>query len=51
MSSDGFVARCNLGKGEALVVADADFLNVDALDGPTEHNLGALVAELATLER
>lgn len=51
VSGDGFVARCHLGKGEALVVADADFLNVDALDGPTEHNLDALVAELATLER
>ena len=47
----GFVARCRIGKGQATVVADADFLNVDLLDGPTENNLDALVAELAALER
>jgi|SRR5215207_1216470 len=47
----GFVARCRIGKGQATVVADADFLNVDLLDGPTENNLEALLAELAALER
>ena len=47
----GFVARCRIGKGRATVVADADFLNVDLLDGPTENNLDALLAELAALER
>jgi hypothetical protein len=47
----GFVARCTVGKGKAAVVADADFLNVERLDGPTEHNLDALLAELARLER
>jgi hypothetical protein len=47
----GFVARCRIGKGRATVVADADFLNVDQLDGPTENNLDALLAELAALER
>jgi hypothetical protein len=47
----GLVARCRLGKGHATVIADADFLNVADLDGPTEHNLDALLAELATLER
>ena len=26
---DGFVARCTLGKGAALIIADADFLNGD----------------------
>ena len=46
----GFVARCDVGKGEATVVADADFLNVEDLDGPTEQNLGALLAELAAME-
>jgi hypothetical protein len=46
----GFVARCRIGKGQATVVADADFLNVDQLDGPTENNLDALLAELAALE-
>ncbi len=47
----GFVAHCRIGKGRATVVADADFLNTDLLDGPTEHNLDALLAELAALER
>jgi hypothetical protein len=44
------VARCRIGRGQATVVADADFLNVADLDGPTEHNLTALLAELAALE-
>lgn len=48
---DGFVARCRIGKGRATVVADADFLNVEKLDGPKERNLDALLAELAALER
>ena len=47
----GFVARCGIGKGRAVIVADADFLNVENLDGPTESNLDALLAELAMLER
>lgn len=46
-----FVARCTIGKGRAVIVADADFLNVDQLDGPTDDNLDALLAELAALER
>ncbi len=41
----------SLGKGRAVVVADADFLNVEDLDGPTESNLDALLAELDRLER
>ena len=47
----GFVARCRVGKGRAVIVADADFLNVEQLDGPAEDNLEALLAELAALER
>lgn len=50
---NGFVARCRIGRGAATVIADADFLNVDgkgALDGPTEHNLDLLMAELDRLE-
>ena len=46
-----FVARCPIGKGLAVVVADADFLNVEDLDGPTDPNLDALLAELEWLER
>ena len=48
---DGLVAHCHIGKGKATIVADADFLDVDQLDGPTSNNLKALVAELAALER
>ena len=51
ISRDQLVARCRIGRGEATVVADADFLNVDDLDGPTDNNLGAMLAELAALER
>ena len=47
----GFVARCGIGKGQAVIVADADFLNVEDLDGPTKSNLDALLAELGALER
>ena len=47
----GFVARCGIGKGQAVIIADADFLNVEDLDGPTESNLNALLRELAALER
>ena len=53
LAGKGFVARCRLGRGEATVIADADFLNVEeegALDGPTDHNLDLLVAELSALE-
>ncbi len=49
----GFIARCRIGKGLATVIADADFLNVEgkgALDGPIEHNLDLLIAELDRLE-
>lgn len=51
ISKDRMVARCRIGKGEVTVVADADFLNVEELDGPTDHNLDAMMAELAGLER
>ncbi|MFC4291767.1 Gldg family protein [Sphingorhabdus arenilitoris] len=33
VSDDAFVARCNIGKGSAILVADADFLNADTWSG------------------
>ncbi|HEY8591732.1 MAG TPA: hypothetical protein VIL42_02575 [Sphingomicrobium sp.] len=51
VSTDRLVARCAVGKGKATIVADADFLNVEDLDGPTQHNLDGLIAELAAVER
>ena len=53
IKGDGFVARCRIGRGAATVIADADMLNVEAEqapDGPNEHNLDLIVAELARLE-
>ena len=51
VTRDGLVARCRIGRGEATIVADADFLNVEDLDGPTDKNLDALLAELSALGR
>ena len=51
ISADRLVAHCRVGKGTATVVADADFLNLRQLDGPTQNNLAALVEELARLAR
>jgi len=51
VAADRFVARCQLGRGRATVVADADFINVDALGAGAGHNLEGLTGELADLER
>lgn len=51
ISSERLVARCRIGKGAATIVADADFLNVEDLDGPADKNLEAMLVEIAALER
>ena len=51
ISNDRLVAHCRVGKGEATIVADADFLNSDRLGSRASHNLDGLLAELASLER
>ena len=51
ISGDRLVAHCRIGQGEATIVADADFLDIDHLDNPTATNLKALLTELAALER
>lgn len=51
ISADRLVAHCAVGKGKATIVADADVLDVQNLDGPTRHNLDAVLVELARLER
>ena len=48
--TDGFVADCPIGKGRAIVVADADFLDTQRLGEAAKHNLDALLRELAKLE-
>lgn len=50
ISADELVARCMLGAGSAVIVADADLLDVDRLGRDAPHNLDAVLAELATLE-
>ena len=49
LHGDGFVARCQIGKGRVTVVADADFLNVEPNAG-SGSNLDLLLDELDRLE-
>ena len=51
MSPDRLIARCRIGKGAATIVADADFLGVQHLDGPIDHNLEGLIKELEALSK
>ena len=51
---DGLVARCQIGRGMATVIADADLLNVEpsgGADEPTADNLDLVLAELARFDR
>lgn len=51
-SPDQLVARCSVGQGRAVVVADADLVQAGVpggLDGPTAGNPDALAAELDAL--
>jgi hypothetical protein len=50
ISKDRLVADCPIGKGRAVIVADADFLDVSGLGAGSGHNLDGLLAELASLE-
>lgn len=49
----GLAARCAIGKGRAIVIADADFANFGpaGVDGPTDRNLAALISQLDSLSR
>jgi hypothetical protein len=49
LGADLLVARCSLGHGQAVVVADADLLNVAYLGEKADRNLEALLAALANL--
>jgi len=51
ISPDRLLADCAVGKGRALVVADADFIGVEHLDGPTDRNLDSLLLLLEQLSR
>lgn len=49
VSADRLVAHCQIGKGRATIIADADLLDVDHLGDKAAHNLDAVLAELAGL--
>ena len=53
VAAEGLLAHCRLGKGQATIIADADFLNLGpgGLDGPTEQNIPALVSQVKLLSR
>ena len=50
ISRDRLVAHCEIGEGRATIVADADLLDSERLGSGAEHNLDALLEELAQLE-
>lgn len=49
ISGDRLVARCEIGKGRATVVADADLLDTSELGSGASQNLSAVLDELALL--
>ena len=51
IAADALVAHCRIGRGQVTVVGDADFLDTARLGRGAEHNLDALLAELAALEK
>jgi hypothetical protein len=50
VTSDQMVADCRIGQGRAIVVADADFLDVDDLGMGASKNLEALLAQLDAID-
>jgi hypothetical protein len=51
IESERLAADCRIGKGRAIVVADADLLDIPALGPRAKANLDAILAELARLEK
>jgi hypothetical protein len=52
IAAGGLVARCRVGKGQAIVIGDADFLNVQGRRKPARSaNLEFLLRELGRLEQ
>jgi len=48
----GLIAKCKIGSGEATVIADADFLDVERRREPARSgNVDVLIRQLATLEQ
>ena len=51
ISANRLVAVCNIGKGKARIVADADLLDPADMGEGAAHNLDAVLLELRALER
>jgi hypothetical protein len=51
IDSNRLAAGCRIGKGRAIVIADADLLDTPALGQRAKFNLDAILSELARLER
>jgi hypothetical protein len=51
VSNDALIARCRLAGGQAIIVADADLLDVNRLGPEASQNIDGLIGELARLER
>jgi hypothetical protein len=49
IEAEGLVADCRIEKGRAIIIADADFLDVARLGEGAKHNLDVLLKELAKL--
>jgi hypothetical protein len=50
ITDDALLADCRLGRGRAVIVADADFLDAGELGPDARHNLDALLSQLALIE-
>jgi len=50
ISADRLVADCRIGRGRAVIVADADLLNVEYHGRGASHNVEALLAQLDAMD-
>jgi hypothetical protein len=50
IADEGLIGRCLIGKGRAIVIADADLLNIGS-DPRDDRNLAALLSQLESLSR
>jgi len=50
IEAGGLAARCTIGKGKAVIVADADLLDLEGLGAGASGNAPAVLAQLESLE-
>jgi hypothetical protein len=51
ISPDRLAAQCAIGRGRAIIVADADLLDTANLGSGASRNLDAVLSELASLQQ